>query len=151
MHYRKYSNILISLLPIFIGGLIYTCFRNDNILFFSWFRFFNINYSFLRQINIDNNIVSSFIIYNLPHGLWVLSGLLLLKTFLKNENKILLFYSILFIVISISFELLQFFGIRPGTFDILDLITIIVFSCIGLFININRVKNILNISCHKIS
>ena len=81
-------------------------------------------------------MVSSYIIYNLPHGLWVLSGLLLLKVFVENEKKILLFYSILFIVISINLEIFQYFGIRQGTFDIIDLFTIILFSIIGLYINI---------------
>jgi hypothetical protein len=136
MFYKKYHNFIFAVLPLFIGGLIYICFRNENILFFSWLRFFYINYSFLRQINIGSNVVSSYIIYNLPHGLWVLSGLLILKIFLENEKNILLFYSIIFILMSVFNEIGQFYSIIRGTFDILDLFTIIIFSSVGLVINL---------------
>jgi hypothetical protein len=34
MTQRKYIDILLALFPLSIGGLIYLCFRNDNILFF---------------------------------------------------------------------------------------------------------------------
>jgi hypothetical protein len=79
--------------------------------------------------------VTAFIIYSLPNGLWVLSGLLLLKTFLKY-GKILIFYSIVFIIISLFYEIGQYFNIVSGTFDILDIVTIITFSGIGLSANI---------------
>jgi hypothetical protein len=65
----------------------------------------------------------------------VLSGLLLLKYFLKNENRVYLFYATVFILISISIEVCQLYGIVPGTFDILDLVTIIIFSIIGFLMN----------------
>jgi len=125
--------LITALFPLFIGGLIYLCFRSENILFFSWLRFVDFDYSFFRQINLKSTAMSSYIVYNLPHGLWVLSGLLLLRV--VAESKILVFYSIVFIVISIGLELAQLFGMRSGTFDLLDLITIVVFSSIGLFVN----------------
>jgi len=131
---KRRCNFIIALFPLFIGGLIYVCFRSENILFFSWLRHINFNYSFFRQINLNDTAISSYIVYNLPHGLWVLSGLLLLRV--ATENKILVFYSIVFIVISIGLELGQLVGMRPGTFDQLDLITIVIFSSIGLFLNI---------------
>jgi hypothetical protein len=133
---QKIIGSIIAFLPLLFGGLIYICFRDENIFFFSWFKILNIDYSFLRQVNIGNNIISTYIIYNLPHGLWVLSGLLFLKLFLEKENRICLFYSTIFIGIAISLEILQYFGIRRGTFDIFDLITIIIFSSIGLSISI---------------
>lgn len=134
MHKKVYG-LIFPLLPVLIGGLLYICFRNENILLFSWIRFVNIDYSFLRHIVIADNLISSYIIYSLPNGLWVLSGLLLLKYFLKNENRVYLFYATVFILISISIEVCQLYGIVPGTFDILDLVTIIIFSIIGFLMN----------------
>ena len=139
---KKYFNgLLLSLFPLFIGGIIYICFRDENILLFSWTRYFDLNKSFLRAFDFKNNIILSFIVYSFPDGLWVLSGIFLLKIFLKNENRILIFYLILLISLSIFFEIGQLINIIPGTFDIIDLITIIIFSCIGLIIIIHRRKN----------
>ncbi|MCL2721499.1 MAG: hypothetical protein FWD47_09200 [Treponema sp.] len=90
----------------------------------------------MQQMNFDKNIISSFIIYSLPNGLWILSGLLLLKVFLKQSNRILYVYSVIFILLSIFIEIGQLFKIIPGTFDILDLVTIVIFSGIGFAINI---------------
>ena len=138
MMIRKYYNYLFSIIPLLIGGIIYICFRNDNIIFFSWLRYLNINYSHFQQIYIEKNIISSYIIYSLPNGLWVLTGLFLLKIFLINS--ILKFYSIIFILLSIFIEIGQLFEIIPGTFDVLDLFTIFIFSGIGLAINIYKDK-----------
>jgi hypothetical protein len=138
--YKKQYHFIFSLLPIIIGGFLYICFRSEDILFFSWMRLFNINYNLLRHINIEHTIITQYVIYSFPNGLWVLSGLFLLKSAVKNNRKILLLYSILFIAISIFIEAGQYFGILSGTFDILDLITVIVFSSIGLLIILWRIK-----------
>ena len=68
------------------------------------------------------------------------STLLFLRAFLKTENKFLLFYTVVFILISLTIEIGQLFNVISGTFDILDLATIIVFSCFGLCINIHGEK-----------
>ncbi|MCL2373696.1 MAG: hypothetical protein FWC65_00440 [Treponema sp.] len=136
---EKYTFIFAILLLI-LGGLIYTFFRNVDLLFFSWLRSLPNNIFPLRQENVGNNIIFTYAIYNLPHGLWVLSGLLLLKFFLKNEKRILLFYSVIFILIAILKEIGQFFGIIKGNFDIFDLVTIVLFSSIGFALNFRREK-----------
>jgi len=136
---RKYISILLALLPLSIGGLIYICFRNENILLFYWMKIFNINYSILRQVNLDDNVITSYITYSLPNGLWILSALLLFNIFL--EKKYLIIYSIVFIFISITIEISQLYGIISGTFDILDIFTILLFSSIGFAVNMNKEKN----------
>ena len=69
------------------------------------------------------------------------SGFLFLKTFLGDKNTFLFVYSIILVLISISLELGQLFGIRSGTFDILDIVTIIIFSYIGLSIKFLGAKH----------
>ncbi|MCL2293400.1 MAG: hypothetical protein FWC36_00820 [Spirochaetes bacterium] len=101
----------------------------------------NINYSVLRQINIGNGVIQSYIVYSLPHGLWILSGILTLGIIWKNyQNKFFVYASILTIM-AILYEIGQKFGIIRGTFDIADLITIKVFSMIGFLVNSLRKRN----------
>ena len=138
--YKKMHNYIFALLPVIFSGFIYIFFRSEDILLFSWIRLFNIDYSLVRYNNIEHNTITLYIIYSLPNGLWVLSGLLLLKMVIKNNKKVLLLYSILFVAISIFIEIGQYFGIILGTFDVFDLITIIVFSIVGLIISLRGVK-----------
>jgi hypothetical protein len=128
-------NIIIAFLPLSFGGLIYIFHRNENIMFLSWLKFINIDFMLLRQFDYDKNIVSLFIIYSLPNGLWILSGLLFLNIFWKYEKTNLLIYSIIFIVLGISIEIGQYLNILLGTFDVFDIISILIFSIIGLVIN----------------
>ena len=135
MVYGRYFYFSFAFVTLLMGGFIYIHFRDANILFLTWLRYLNIDYSSIRQINQINSIIMNKIIYNLPNGLWVLSGLLFLNTF--SENKILLKdYSIIFITICMSYEIGQHFNVIPGTFDIFDIIAIIIFSGIGLLANI---------------
>jgi hypothetical protein len=134
MVYKKHIDTITAVLPLLLGGLIYICFREKNILFFSWLQYFNINDYLFQNIYTGNNIILKYFIYSLPNGLWILSGLLILKLFLKNEYFLLSIYSIVFIVISFIIEIGQLFKFVRGTFDILDIITIALFSIIGLII-----------------
>ena len=134
MTFRRYFVFIFAFIILFIGGIIYICFRDENILLFSGLRYLNFNYSLFRQINIEKNILSGFIIYNLPNGLWALSGLLFLQSFL-TDKKMLKLYSTIYIGICLLYEIGQFFNFVPGTFDIFDIISIIIFSGIGLSIN----------------
>jgi len=59
----------------------------------------------------------------------MLSGLLLLR--IVVENKIIAFYSIVFIVILIGLELGQLFSIRAVTFDWLDFVAIVIFQVLA--------------------
>jgi len=137
---RRYSGFIFAFITISIGGIIYVCFRDENILLFAGLRYFNINYSLFRQVHLGNNFISEFIIYNLPNGLWALSGLLFLQTFLMDK-KILNIYSLIYAGVCLLYETGQYFNIVPGTFDILDIVAIIIFSSIGLSINISWRKH----------
>ena len=129
---------LIAFLPLLFGGFLYIFFRNENILFLSWLRSFGISYSYYQYIN---NGIASYAIYSLPNGLWILSGLLFLNIALKKEYQLLKIYSVIFISIALIIEIGQLFKIIRGTFCILDFVTIIIFSSIGLFVNIRGVKH----------
>jgi len=119
----------------FLGGMaIYTFFRNiDNMILF---RFIN-KPAFLKLLYIPikkDSIWSNMFIYNLPYGLWCLSGLLLIRAIWLNNTIWRIIYSGIFIIIVMSYVALKLPGIIPGTFDVIDLIFMNSFALFESFI-----------------
>lgn len=108
------KRIIISLCTLIIGITIYYCFYWDILIV-------NTNYSaFFRNY--------------VPDFLWMISFYLFSINFTKQlTSKYILLTSIYAFILGLLFELLQFFNIVSGTFDILDIITYviaIIFACI---------------------
>ena len=134
MYFKRYLINIFCLFPLLLGGLIYISFRDEDILLLYWLRKLNLNYSLLRYtINTDNNIIKSYIIYSLPNGLWLLSGMLIIGIIWKNKQFYFYLYTSILIFIALFIEISQIFNIIRGTFDLIDIFTIIVFSFIGIF------------------
>jgi len=114
---------IFSILFLSIGFLIYLLFRDSKLLFFDWINF---NVSKNIVLNINNN-VNNIILYNLPDGLWILSGIMFIRIIWFNKIKLCNIYIISFSFIAIILEILQLLPYIPGTFDILDIITMISF------------------------
>jgi|TARA_B110000902_G_C14045786_1_gene489689 glycopeptide antibiotics resistance protein len=91
---------------------------------FSWLKLLGFEESIIQLRTIFKNTQpSEFIIYNLPNGLWVISStIFLLIIWENNYNKEFGFYFSLLLLMVILPELLQYFNIISGTFDITDLI-----------------------------
>lgn len=107
----------------FICGIaIYAFFRNiDNMIIF---RFFS-KPEFLNHLHIPlkaNSICSNIFIYNLPYGLWCVSGLFLIRAVWLINIKWRKVYGGIFIFIVMSYVILKLPGIIPGTFDVLDMV-----------------------------
>jgi len=107
----------------FMGGVcIYTFFRNiDNMVIFRFLpkpSFLNSLYSPIKT----DSILTNMFIYNLPYGLWCLSGLLFVRAVWLLNAKWRSIYSGIFIAIVMFYVILKLPGIIPGTFDILDLL-----------------------------
>lgn len=119
-------------LPVFIGGIIYVCFRSDNLLMFNWFELIGIskNINELRNTHhVQNIVLYDWIKFSLPDALWLFSminSILFIWDFsIKIETKLWL---AIIISIGLFSELGQLICIIPGTFDFLDLCLIIVFT-----------------------
>jgi len=107
----------------FMGGVcIYAFFRNiDNMVMFKFFPKPSFLTSLYNPIKLDS-IWTNMLVYNLPYGLWCLSGLLLVRAVWLHDAKWRTVYSSFFIAVAMSYVLLKLPGIIPGTFDVLDLI-----------------------------
>jgi len=119
-----------ALSAFIVGVMIYVLFRNTNSIFL--FRYFSKPTLLdLLHIPINTNTTWSYLfVFNLPHGLWCLSGLLVIRAIWLNNTKWRAIYAGIFIAIITTLEIGQLIGIRVGTFDILDLTAYGVFAFI---------------------
>jgi hypothetical protein len=96
---------------------------------FSWFNKLHLNdiVCALRE-NYGNSETFDFIKFNSPAALWLFSYMLLIDAiwFKFGQCAIYLFFISILPCIAISSEILQYFALVPGTFDIKDLIAYIV-------------------------
>jgi hypothetical protein len=119
----RYVLLSFSFCSLLVGVLFYVIFRKNNLLINDIF-----NIRFLDVKVLDNLFFISFIRYNLPDGLWLLSGILLLRALWIHNQKTSQIYVGVFILFAFSLEIIQYFSIMPGTFDVLDLVTMGIFA-----------------------
>jgi len=113
-----------SLAALSIGFLCYYFFRDSNLIFYNMF---NINITH-NNLYVPGNFLSYFLKYNLCDGLWLFSGILLLRFIWFGNPGIGNYYIIIFICAALLLELLQIMEYVPGTFDILDMLTMAIFA-----------------------
>lgn len=121
-----------SFICLFFGGMIYLVYRPHYLLMFSWLEFFGIENCFLMHTFNTNNNFFSYFVFCLPNGLWLLSFLILLGIIWKQKVKLFTIYSLIFLTINCLVEFLQLTTYIPGTFDILDIITLVISFLIGM-------------------
>jgi hypothetical protein len=105
------------------GMLIYVLFRHSNLLVYKIAG----KPSFLEKIyhHPAQNRLMNILAYNIPDALWLLSGILFIRALWLDQDKKSGIYILIFCFLAILWELLQFFGILPGTFDVLDLLAMV--------------------------
>ena len=119
---------IIASFLVFLGGItIYVFFRNHNVLLFQFFPKPAVLDLLHFPVRIDNVLVSLFL-YNLPDGLWFLSGLLLIRAVWFTDFKWRALYACLFGLVAVSMEISQIFDSVPGTFDLLDIAFMALFA-----------------------
>ena len=131
---KKTSLIALSIMFILIGGFIYLFFRPHTLKMFVWLRIINCEQIFqLKDYNQDLKFIE-FLIFSLPNGLWILSFLISIGLIWEKYHIFFIIYSSFFTGISILFEFFQKFGLIPGTFDIADILVLIIFHILGFLI-----------------
>ena len=119
----------VAAIAVILGGMaIYVFFRDtNNMLLFHYlpkWSFMNTLYFPLKA----NAIWSKMFIFNLPYGLWCLSGLLFVRAVWLTNTKWGNIYGIVYITIVMSYVFLKLPGITPGTFDVLDIVFMVFFA-----------------------
>ena len=129
---------VISIILLLFSLLIYIQHRN-NIVFFNWLDIFISN----NNIIIHNKI-HSYIVFSLPVGLFLLSIMIFLNLLWKKRKEKYCYFIIILIIL-LTHEILQKTNNIYGTYDLLDILTIITFFIFGLLVNLvleNKWKNI---------
>ena len=113
-------------LPILLGGVIYVCWREPNLLMFRWLRALGL------ESKVDNlrfltaparSFIPHWMIYSLPDGLWVYALTALMIFLWRNETSLTgrFIWISLGPLLGAGAEIGQLAGFVPGTFDFADL------------------------------
>jgi len=131
--------LIVSFLVFLAGLAIYIFFRSNNIILFNFFP----KPSFLDNFPIPiaaDNIWKYMFLFNLPDGLWFLSGLLLIRAVWLINKKWQVVYSGIFVIIALTMEISQLSVKIPGTFDWLDILFMAFFAFVESLIFILFIK-----------
>ena len=134
--------IFVGLIFLLIGSYLYLKFRSETLLMFKWAKNLGLDFivSLIRgsfeSLNSDR---MKYIIFSAPYGLWVISFCCFIGAIWHKDSSLsAIILRLIVPVIAVSSELLQFVGFLPGTFDINDLLVLIVSTIIGLTISFLR-------------
>lgn len=130
----------IVVFPIVLGVLIYFFYREPSFNFIKWF---GLNEKF-TSLSVRVNLVSlpSWVIYNLPDGLWVFSFtyLVLFIYKFKFSKKTLFFTLFVPIIISLISEIGQYFGFMQGTYDSFDILCYLIGFFLPILLSFRKIK-----------
>jgi hypothetical protein len=114
-----------TLLPVFVGGVIYLLWRPDNLMLFSWLDALGIS-KLVRDLRSAVYSVRMhlpvWIIFSVPAGLWMYSLVAGLRlTWRGGRPQLQRLWLTLAALLGPGSELAQRLGILPGRFDLADL------------------------------
>ena len=130
--------ILVSAFLFLLAVYIYVSNRSGDMELYSWLGIDYNNHIF-KLIRNNSCSLSSWVKYNLPDGLWMLSFLLLMESVWGNEKQLKWTFCVPMIVFAFVLEILQFKGWFPGTGDVLDIVFYI--AAILLFLSLINLKH----------
>lgn len=145
-YYRQHSikyratKVILSLLILFAGGLVYVIFRDKSLLMFDWFDVIGISNAVdgLRRL-FQGEGIYGWVKYSLPDGLWLFSYMFIIDAIWDRERNVI---SIMFLwglpIVAILSECLQYFGLLPGVFDWMDIVSYLL--AITMFLIIKLLK-----------
>lgn len=113
--------IITAFALLLVGAIIYLLFRQD-VIFVSW-----IDADILQRLRIEmsdnhNGIFTYIFLYCLPDALWYAALLVLQKPFVRYGLLSKILFCIC-VILPFTMEILQYFGLWPGTFDWFDILT----------------------------
>lgn len=119
----RIAEIVLSFVVLIIGGLIYVGYRDKSLLMFRWFEKLGIS----NEVDTFREFVNSggiygWVKYCLPDGLWLFAYMFLIGSIWgdsKSWRSYFFLYSLP--ICALISEMLQYFGLLPGTFDWIDI------------------------------
>ena len=134
--------IFAGLIFLLIGSYLYLKFRSETLLMFKWAKNLGLDFivsSIRGSFESLNSDRIKYLIFSVPYGLWVISFCCFIGAIWHKDSSFsAIILRLIVPVIAVSSELLQFVGFLPGTFDINDLLVLIVSTIIGITISFLR-------------
>ena len=131
---RRLPNVFLSahvLLPVLIGGAIYSLWRSKTLLLFTFYRWIGLDQPVqaLRvQVASFKHLIPGPILYSLPDGLWVYAFTALMGCiwFSAPRSSAKLLWTLLPVSMAVGAEIGQGFRLVPGTFDWSDMLSYLI-------------------------
>jgi hypothetical protein len=143
----KYINrcyIYLSVLALFLGGVIYILFRASEPVFFNWIRAIGLD-SWLhlaRGKSLSSSLhLPAWIVFSLPNGLWAFAYAFLISgTWWGIRSWLKYFWMASIPLLVLGYEIFQYAGIIPGTFCMQDIALGILGMTAGIIAGIKTTK-----------
>tara|TARA_B100001758_G_C17838167_1_gene317784 strand:+ start:76 stop:471 length:396 start_codon:yes stop_codon:yes gene_type:complete len=115
-------------LSLLLGFLIYLFFRPNNLIYNNFI-------SFPIKLNIESNsLITNFLIYSLPNGLWSFSYAQLIFHIYKDYTSKIILLSSIMVFLGILIEIFQYQAFISGIFDLFDIFSYLLFHILILII-----------------
>lgn len=127
------------------GCCVYLLFRSETLIFFQWCGEVGM-LTFVESLrsNVDGWTLPTFVKYSLPDGLYCAAYIILMDAIWDKQNGIVKYFFLSIVpVVAIADEILQYYGIVKGTFDIYDLICYVVPVLCYVFIEVKKCLTII--------
>ena len=128
----KLATGALAFLSLAIGGMIYLAYRPMTLLIFDVADFLNLS-DCVRHIRQNNTNMPEWMIYSLPDGLWLLAYMLYIGIVYCFKIERSWMMQLVLPLIAISSEILQFFKLLPGTYDICDILSYLIAMLLGFY------------------
>lgn len=113
--------IFIAAILFIFAVYIYASYRDLNMRLYSWMGICT-NNSVLEYVRNHSYTPSQWVKFNLPDGLWLFSFLLFMEAIWSEEKRYKWIFCITIISFAFGLEVLQYYGLFPGTGDIVDVL-----------------------------
>ena len=112
----KIGTIGIAFMCVFLCGMMYISFRPDTLKMFHWFKVFGL-LDYLEELQHNPARVPSWMLYNLPDGIWLFAYSILIGCFWNFKIKDCWMFILVMPFICIPHEFLQGLGIMHYTYN----------------------------------
>lgn len=142
------TELFFGTLFLTLGCAIYLLFRSKTLNIYKWCSLIGISdHVDSVRFQVQHLNIPPFVKFSLPDGLYCAAYILIIDAIWHDDNRLIKGIVISLVpIITIGSELLQYFGLVKGTFDVFDLICYSIPPIIYIIINYNSFKfNIIKI------
>jgi len=126
----KIGTIGFAFMCVFLCGMMYISFRPDTLKMFHFFKVFGL-LDYLEELQHNPARVPSWMLYNLPDGIWLFAYSILIGCFWNFKIKDCWMFILVMPFICIPHEFLQGLGIMHGTYDPSDVLAYLLAIMVG--------------------